>query len=84
MNFPWYLSKFVPILLRVMTMTSCSFVSIWKAAAEAAPNVQTVYIDKATGLPARNVVTPENDDKKRLFDGTFSLRDDLKIEPPKS
>ncbi len=55
-----------------------------KAAAKAGPNVQTVYIDKATGLPARNLVTPENDEKKRLFDGTFSLRDDLKIEPPKS
>jgi hypothetical protein len=55
-----------------------------KAAAEAAPNVQTVYIDKATGLPARNVVTPESDPNKRLFDGTFSLRDGLKIEPPNS
>jgi hypothetical protein len=55
-----------------------------KAAAEAPPNVQTVYVDKETGLPARNIVTPEADPQKRLFDGTFSLRDGLKIEPPKS
>ena len=53
-----------------------------KAAAEAAPNVQTVYVDKQTGLPARNIVTSETDPKKRLFDGSFSLRDGLKIEPP--
>jgi hypothetical protein len=55
-------------------------------AAEAAdtPNVQTVYIDKETGLPARNIVTPKQDPKKRLFDGTFSLRDGLTIDPPKS
>jgi hypothetical protein len=53
-----------------------------KAAAEAPPNVQTVYIDKTTGLPARNIVTPETDPNKRLFDGTFSLREDLKIEAP--
>jgi opacity protein-like surface antigen len=48
------------------------------------PNVQTVYIDKETGLPARNIVTPKQDPKKRLFDGTFSLRDGLAIDPPKS
>ena len=48
------------------------------------PNVQTVYIDKETGLPARNIVTPKQDPKKRLFDGTFSLRDGLTIDPPKS
>lgn len=48
------------------------------------PNVQTVYIDKETGLPARNIVTPKQDPKKRLFDGTFSLRDRLTIDPPKS
>lgn len=57
-----------------------------KSAAQPAastPNVQTVYIDKKTGLPARNIVTPEADTKKRLFDGTFTVRDGLKIEPPK-
>jgi hypothetical protein len=48
-----------------------------------ATNVQTVYIDKATGIPARNIVTAEADPSKRLFDGKFSLRDGLKIEPPK-
>ncbi len=42
-----------------------------------------VYIDKALGVPVRNIVTPEADPNKRLFDGTFSLRDGLKIEPPK-
>jgi hypothetical protein len=55
-----------------------------KAAAETPPNLQTVYVDKATGLPARNIVTPEADPSKRLFDGTFSLRDGLKIEAPQS
>lgn len=53
-----------------------------KAAAAATPNVQTVYVDKATGLPARNIVTPMNEPDKRLFDGTFAVRDGLKIEPP--
>jgi hypothetical protein len=55
-----------------------------KAAAAALPNVQTVYVDKATGLPARNIVTPESDPEKRLFDGTFAVRDGLKIEAPQS
>lgn len=54
------------------------------AAGSDAPNVQTVYVDKATGLPARNVVTPKDDPKKRLFDGTFAVRDGLKIEAPNS
>jgi hypothetical protein len=51
-------------------------------AADAA-NVQTVYIDKELGVPVRNIVTPVSDPNKRLFDGTFSLRAGLKIEPPK-
>ena len=51
--------------------------------AAATANVQTVYIDKKTGVPARNIVTPEHDPKKRLFDGTFALKDGLKIEAPK-
>jgi hypothetical protein len=46
-------------------------------------NVQTVYIDKDLGVPVRNIVTAESDPNKRLFDGTFTLRDGLKIEPPK-
>jgi hypothetical protein len=53
------------------------------AAPAGAPNVQTVYIDKEQGVPARNIVTSESEPDKRLFDGTFSLRADLKIEPPK-
>jgi hypothetical protein len=48
------------------------------------PNLQTVYVDKATGLPARNIVTPKDDAKKRLFDGSFAVRDGLKIEAPNS
>jgi hypothetical protein len=48
-----------------------------------AKNVQMVYVDKALGVPVRNIVTAETDPNKRLFDGTFSLRDGLKIEPPK-
>ncbi len=54
-----------------------------EAGAGAGPTVQTVYIDKALGVPARNIVTSEADPAKRLFDGKFSLRDGLKIEPPK-
>jgi hypothetical protein len=46
-------------------------------------NVQTVYVDKALGIPVRNIVTSESDPDKRLFDGTFSLVEGLKIEPPK-
>ena len=47
-------------------------------------NVQTVYIDKESGLPVRNIVTPEDAPEKRLFDGTFTKRADIKIEPPQS
>jgi hypothetical protein len=54
------------------------------AASADVANVQTVYIDTATGLPVRNVVTPKDDPTKRLFDGTFALRDGLKIEAPNS
>lgn len=53
------------------------------APAADAANVQTVYIDKALGVPVRNIVTLASDPNKRLFDGTFSLRAGLKIEPPK-
>ncbi len=43
------------------------------AAPEAKPGagVRTVYVDKATGLPVRNVVTKADAADKRLFDGTF-------------
>ncbi len=53
------------------------------ADAGAGTTVQTVYIDKTLGIPARNIVTSEAAPDKRLFDGSFSLRDGLKIEPPK-
>ncbi|WP_334149767.1 hypothetical protein [Hyphomicrobium sp.] len=43
---------------------------------------QTLYIDKVSGLPVRNVVTKDDGSDKRLFDGTFSLPDDLRIEAP--
>jgi hypothetical protein len=46
------------------------------------PNQQNVYIDKGTGLPVRNIVTPVTDPNKRLFDGTFTIVHDLSIEPP--
>ena len=54
------------------------------AAPEAKPGagVQTVYVDKATGLPVRNVVTKADAADKRLFDGTFSVPSDLDIKPP--
>ena len=44
-------------------------------------NVQTLYIDKETGLPARNVVTKAGSDK-RLFDGTFSTPSNVAINEP--
>jgi hypothetical protein len=52
-------------------------------AGDSGPTVQTVYVDKALGVPVRNIVTSETDPSKRLFDGTFTLREGLKIEPPK-
>ena len=45
-------------------------------------NVQTVYIDKSTGLPERNIVTADLASEKRLFDGTFSFPQTIAIEPP--
>lgn len=49
--------------------------------AEAA-NVQTVYIDKQSGLPVRNVVTKGASSDTRLFDGTFSTPEDIVINAP--
>ncbi|WP_244534555.1 hypothetical protein [Hyphomicrobium sp. CS1GBMeth3] len=45
-------------------------------------NIQTLYIDKGTGLPARNVVVKGDDAEKRLFDGTFSQPADLNVQAP--
>jgi hypothetical protein len=59
-----------------------------KAKSEAAPGAkpaagtQTVYVDKASGLPVRNIVTKADAADKRLFDGTFSVPSDLDIKPP--
>lgn len=51
-------------------------------ASDAKPNIQTVYIDKATGMPVRNIVTAPDAPDKRLFDGTFQSKQGLKIEKP--
>ncbi len=48
------------------------------------PKQQSVYIDKVTGLPVRNIVTPVTEPNNRLFDGTFVVVHDLTIEPPKT
>jgi hypothetical protein len=45
-------------------------------------NVQTLYVDKSSGLPVRNIVTKGDGSDKRLFDGTFSTPDDLAIKAP--
>lgn len=45
-------------------------------------NVQTVYVDKETGLPARNIVTKSDEPDKRLFDGTFSTPSNVVIKAP--
>lgn len=53
-----------------------------RVSAVAVPNKQSVYIDKNTGLPIRNIVTPVTDPNKRLFDGTFTVIHNLTIAPP--
>lgn len=51
------------------------------AKAPGQPNVQTLYVDKQTGLPARKVVT-QGESETRLFDGTFSTPADIAINAP--
>lgn len=46
------------------------------------PNQQSVYVDKASGLPIRNIVNPLTEPDKRLFDGRFTVVEGLKIEAP--
>lgn len=54
-----------------------------KTGAGAVPgNVQMLYVDKETGLPVRNIVTKPDAPNERLFDGTFQLREGLKIDVP--
>lgn len=48
------------------------------------PNQQHVYIDKASGLPVRNIVNPVTEPDKRLFDGRFSVVEGLKIDEPQT
>ncbi len=45
-------------------------------------NIQTLYVDKASGLPVRNIVTAGDGSDKRLFDGTFSMPSDITINAP--
>jgi hypothetical protein len=45
-------------------------------------NIQTLYVDKQTGLPVRNIVTKGDGSDKRLFDGTFSTPSDIAINAP--
>ncbi|MBY0558770.1 hypothetical protein [Hyphomicrobium sp.] len=54
-----------------------------RVSAVSVPNQQSVYVDKATGLPARNIVAPVTEPDKRLFDGTFVVGENIAIEPPK-
>jgi hypothetical protein len=53
-----------------------------RMAALTVPKIQNVYIDKQTGLPVRNVVTPVTEPNNRLFDGTFTVVPDLTIDQP--
>lgn len=53
-----------------------------KQAAAGPDNIQTLYVDKETGLPARNVVVKGDGSEKRLFDGTFSQPADLNVQAP--
>lgn len=49
---------------------------------DSSTNIQTVYIDKVTKVPARNIVTPAAATAKRLFDGRFTLLANRRIEQP--
>ncbi len=53
-----------------------------KAEAAEPDNIQTLYVDKSSGLPVRNVVTKGDGSDKRLFDGTFSTPSDIAINAP--
>lgn len=46
-------------------------------------NVQTLYVDKTTGLPARNIVAHAETPDARVFDGTFSVPTGVEIAEPK-
>lgn len=55
-----------------------------RVSAVSVPNQQNVYIDKETGLPVRNIVTPVTEPEKRLFDGKFTVLQDVSINEPKA
>ena len=54
-----------------------------RMSALSAPNQQNVYVDKETGIPVRNIVTPVTAPESRVFDGKFTIIKDLNIDPPK-
>ena len=54
-----------------------------RVSAVTVPNQQSVYVDKTTGLPVRNIVAPVTEPDKRLFDGTFVVGENIAIEAPK-
>jgi hypothetical protein len=53
-----------------------------RVSAVSVPKQQSVYIDKETGLPVRNIVTPVTEPTNRLFDGTFTVERDLDVKAP--
>lgn len=53
-----------------------------RVSALSVPKIQTLYIDKTTGLPVRNIVHAATEPDKRLFDGNFVIDDSLSIETP--
>jgi hypothetical protein len=44
--------------------------------------VQTLYVDRDSGLPARNIVAAVDTPDARLFDGTFSTPEGIDIKEP--
>lgn len=53
-----------------------------KNEAPAKPTVQTLYVDRESGLPARNIVAAIEAPDARLFDGTFSQPQGVDIKEP--
>ena len=48
----------------------------------AAPRVQTLYVNKQTGVPVHNIVADGKVPEKIWFNGTFTLVEGLKIQEP--
>lgn len=51
-------------------------------AAEKPANIQVLYVDKTSGIPARNIVARQDAPDKRLFDGTYIPVQDISIKAP--